>query len=616
MIVTIKKLDVRVRSFCSIKNAEFELNDMNLIMGYNNAGKTNVLRALELGLGYGDDQVSPADIFIAEGERLTADKHALIDIKLEFDDSDYLDAWLDNLPHDFYGVVDIAGRQLVAIRTIIEFDETENRFVVKRFALNNWGVSIETSSLGASLASSEQLREVIKVFYLGSNRDIVNDLKDSHSYIRRSINVMAVDPHQAQIIESSLNQANEQVIGGLPSLKQLAHRITPSGGAIVASSRNSKLVLDAVPGSLDEAQHHLGLSFKDGVQAPLLPIARHGSGTRSSISLLSLNHYIKMMQESDEALIAAVLLIEQPESDLHPQGQQQLYQHITDFAGLKVVTTHSPYLLAQAALTDLVHIEKNESGCTTLYRLNAYDFEGQQLDRIKRDVVRSHGEMFFTPALILCEGKTETESLPIFSQAMFGEAALSFCFVEVGGLNYEPYLQMAHTFGLNWFIFSDGEAQAIKAVNNAVTKVFGVDFQERSRIIILENGENWEQHLLNNGYQELIVSAICEYEEDDDYLLKFIKHSRASKPKRIKTDQICDKCGQYIYVDVDAGQSNYVDDDEGIRKAVLDCCTKKKAKAQYAAPIAQSIVTLADEGYKYPPKVKQLLEQIASSLKW
>lgn len=98
--------------------------------------------------------------------------------------------------------------------------------------------------------------------------------------------------------------------------------------------------------------------------------------------------------------------------------------------------------------------------------------------------------------------------------------------------------------------------------------------------------------------------------------MKFIKHSRASKPKRIKTDQICDKCGQYIYVDVDAGQSNYVDDDEGIRKAVLDCCTKKKAKAQYAAPIAQSIVTLADEGYKYPPKVKQLLEQIASSLKW
>ena len=134
--------------------------------------------------------------------------------------------------------------------------------------------------------------------------------------------------------------------------------------------------------------------------------------------------------------------------------------------------------------------------------------------------------------------------------------------------------------------------------------VFGRETEQCDNVIILDNHEDYERHLLNSGYESEIVEAIGNHEGNPDYVLNYAQTRDQTVAKREKTNQPkCPTCHQDIYVDVIRDYSGT----EGWHSAIYDCCTSKQVKAKYAAVVAEKIISLEDNSRRIPPKVKDLM---------
>ena len=212
----------------------------------------------------------------------------------------------------------------------------------------------------------------------------------------------------------------------------------------------------------------------------------------------------------------------------------------------------------------------------------------------------------FAKAIVLCEGITEEQALPIYFREKYGVEP-SFCgisIIGIGGQNYKTFLSLIKDFQIHWYIFSDGENSTIRTVKKAVRDVFGVEIDQCDNVIVLDNQEDYEKHLLNNGYETEIVDAICSVEENPDFVTEYARTRDHTVAGREKTSlPKCTTCQQFIYQDVVRDYSGT----DGWRNAIYDCCTAKQAKAKYAISVAEKIVSVSDANRKIPPKIKSFL---------
>jgi putative ATP-dependent endonuclease of OLD family len=92
--------------------------------------------------------------------------------------------------------------------------------------------------------------------------------------------------------------------------------------------------------------------------------------------------------------------------------------------------------------------------------------------KIKRNVINSRGEIFFSKLIVFFEGETEEQALPIFVEHHFKKSAveMGIDFVGVGGYrSYLPFLRFAESLNIPWLILSDAEIN----VKTSVKKQFG-----------------------------------------------------------------------------------------------------------------------------------------------
>ena len=194
------------------------------------------------------------------------------------------------------------------------------------------------------------------------------------------------------------------------------------------------------------------------------------------------------------------------------------------------------------------------------------------------------------------------------------------------GKNYKTFLKLIKDFSIKWFIFSDGETQTIKAIKKAVKIMTESNIESLPNVVILENEEDYERHLLASGYGAMMVEGInkSEVSESDEvsdefikdensetYFEKYIRTTNHTSYGRYKTDKPpCKTCHQDIYED---NKRDY-DGSDGYNEAIYDCCTGKKSKAKYARYIAEEIVSHGAGKNKIPPKVRELFIEISRQL--
>ena len=130
-----------------------------------------------------------------------------------------------------------------------------------------------------------------------------------------------------------------------------------------------------------------------------------------------------------------LLLIEEPELMLTPQQQRHLYRLLRRYAERNQViySTRAPALLDAVHYNEIVRLDRTSSG-THVRRAPWELLSDEQRVRLTAEFDHERTEMFFATAVVLVEGQTERQAMPLIFERLGHEPdALGISIVEVGG---------------------------------------------------------------------------------------------------------------------------------------------------------------------------------------
>ncbi len=607
---------VRVRNFRSLKNVEIKLSPLTLLVGANNSGKTSFLKAMQLAIGVDRRYIGREDFFIGKDDPADVDKEILIDMLVVPVDKtfkrvpEFEDSWLDKQFGEDIFRVDDKDREYVAFRTRISFDKIKNEYVLERYSLKQWQEGFDNWE-STEESDTKVKFESIPLFFIDAQRDIQQDIRNQTSFLGKLISKIKIDKNEIKKIEDQLNDLNEKIVAGSPELSHLKEKLTELNDAI--PGRGKGVEITPFNKKIRDINRGLNINFQDG-ETESFPLEYYGMGTRSWASMLTFNAYIswlaKKSLEENNFPYHPVLALEEPEAHLHPNAQRQVYQQLQNIEGQKIISSHSPHIAGQCRIEEMRHFSK-VSEETIVSAVDMSGINEEEKRKINREVMNTRGELLFSRAIVLSEGETEEQSLPIFARKYWGkhpfELGLNFIGVSGKG-NYKPFLKVARSFNIRWFIFSDGEDDAVKSVKKQIREVMGPIFKIEDSVVILDNGKNFEDYLIEAGCINELIQAVNEVEGSDNWFENYIekKHGTDYKPK--KTNRKCPECEQNICESKIRDYSG----DEGIKRALSDCL--KEGKTRYGPKIGEIINGLdgTDKPRRFPPKVKELLEKVSA----
>ncbi|MBF0631270.1 MAG: AAA family ATPase [Magnetococcales bacterium] len=592
----VKIVQVRVSNFRSLENIEVDLDDLTLLIGANNSGKTSFLDALHAAIGVGRRVLMKEDIHLKNHEKdVPKSRRSVIDLRVQpcRDDTREL---LDSFPRGSFWThlwgdmitQDDQIHEFIGIRTVIEWDDTRTEYRMKRKFLKKWNLFSEWLDTDTSeIAASSQHLEPIALYYMNAQRDIDADLRASGSFWRRLVNDLGLSEELVTEFETILTDVNARIVKNSPILNHL-HQHLVDIDPVDTSQQN--IGITSVARHLRDLAQGIDIHFAT-VDAPFFPLAKHGMGTRSLASILVFRAYAKWMgsqSEKNSNKVHMLLALEEPEAHLHPQAQRALFGHIKRMPGQRIISTHSPYFAGQAQLEDFRLFQKL-GGQSKVSKLDVSVLEDKKYRRkLEQQIIQTRGDILFCRALILFEGETEELSMPVFAKAYWGQGIheLGFNFVKVGGGDYAPFIWLAMNLKIKWYIFSDGEERTINSLDNTLKKLDQRESHDNDHVFVLPNGNNIEKYFVANGYVKEIEEAL--YQEKklsvDDYMKE---HEGQQRRKSIIR--------------------NYKE--EGRDAAVLDIINENKT--DLAIPVATAITETENLTRRVPEKIAELFEKIS-----
>jgi putative ATP-dependent endonuclease of OLD family len=437
-----------------------------------------------------------------------------------------------------------------------------------------------------------------------AQRDIHQELKERSSFVGRVLSSVEYNADDITALESLIKTVNDEAVGKSEALLNLKTHLEALNQSI-GGAGNAEIT--PFPKKIRDLSKHFSVHFGEN-NSNSFSMEYHGMGTRSWASMLTVKSFIDLMIEkhdNESEPYFPILAAEEPEAHLHPNAQRTLYQQLSQSRGQLILSTHSPYLAAMAKPHELRSLTKT-GGNIVARQLSLFDEKSEDFRRLQREVIHSRGEIFFSRALVLCEGETEAQALPILFKRYFDreafELGVNFVGVNGSGKLYMPFLSFAKDFSIPVFIFSDGEEKTIKELTKYYKSVFGeTDIANCPNITILD-GQDFEGYLISSGYINAIEDAIKEV-DGEDAIDKWIEKNHRQNAGNKKTNKPpCETCKQPIF-------ENSIHDfkkDGGYALALAKILDSSKPR--YAPVIAAKLCEL--DADKLPPKIIEMFKKI------
>jgi len=594
---------VRVSNFRSLANIEVQLNELTVLIGANNAGKTSFLDAMFAAIGAGRKNLGADDVRLEPTESTAPkDRQIVIDVLIKPVDGggNIVGAYpAGSYWTSLWGTTGIAVdgndfHEFTPIRTVLMWSPVRGEYVMERRFLKEWRsfdswlpTPVNDRPVAASLV------EPIALHYLDAKRDLDDDLKRQGSFWRRLTEDLGLDAADIAAMEETLSEINQTIVSKSEILKHLKENLT--GLQNVVSADSGGIEISPVARKLRDLSKGIDVSFGiNGAQS--FPLARHGMGTRSLASLLVFRAYASWRHKRATAggdRVHSILALEEPESHLHPQAQRSLFGHIKQIPGQRVVSTHSPYLAGQAQLDEL-RLFMKKAGNTVV---SSIDLSGltdtNDVRQLQETVIDTRGDILFARALVLFEGQTEEQALPLWAQEYWGTSIheLGFCFVRVNGTNYFPFIYLAKALGIPWYVIADGEPIPVKDLDAALKKAKEADSSKHSCVVIHPPGKNFESQLLADGYQVEVERALDAMSGEADYLDNYMKDKHGQKAKK------------GIVRDYQSAGAR--------ERAAFDAMSG--AKTSIAKHLANTIIALPDPTRRFPSTIEKFFALVSTA---
>lgn len=517
--------EVRVRNYRCLRSVDVDLNLLTVLIGQNNTGKTSFLNALFAAIGAGQRIISGDDVFLQKPEvSAPKDRAIVIDILIRPTNGQgkILDVFPQGSPWlELWGlgvVQDEDERDLAAIRTQFKWNTIKGEYILDRRFLKDWqkdGARWEDSTPVEKVASvSAPQIEPLALYLLDAKRDIAEDLRNRSSFWNKMVEEHGLSAEDVKRIEEELSEINKDIVESSDVLTHIQSHL---------KDFHETLSCDEDSVSITPLARHLrdlsrGMDVVLSTRgAPPFPLHQQGMGTRSLGTFFTFWAFTTWRQkQGSSSAVHPMMAMEEPETHLHPQAQRSLFRQIKRMPGQRIISTHSPYICGQSEITHIRHFSKNAEE-TLVCRIDLGTGEKklteEDLRKIDRQVMNTRGDMLFARALVFFEGETEEQAVPDFAEKHWGKPPndLGYSLVGVGGKgNYLPFLRMAESFKIPWFIFSDGEADTITAVNAALAALGQSAIPNNPRVIVLPGGKKFETYIVTEATKDALTTVIVK----------------------------------------------------------------------------------------------------------
>ncbi len=154
-----------------------------------------------------------------------------------------------------------------------------------------------------------------------------------------------------------------------------------------------------------------------------------GTGAQRAIQMALVRYLAQVRNAYPSGTSRRLLLIDEPELYLHPQGARrirQALQSLSRFDFQVVFSTHSPLMLSRDNAADTVVVCKTKE-LGTVTRKPLRDAVGAALKNAAAQTrtmfeLGNIAEIYFSERVVLCEGKTDRRLLPLAYERLYGWA--------------------------------------------------------------------------------------------------------------------------------------------------------------------------------------------------
>jgi putative ATP-dependent endonuclease of OLD family len=538
-----------VKNFRAIgsKAVEIELDDIVVLVGPNNAGKSSILRAYEM---------------VMEGEQSSASQLSRDDFPNEIVDPNNLPEVIletiafDKLPDERF-TKKIEGKEeyLVRERWIWSAILEKPKRVGFNFTTNDWDESFPWAPANIAQAQRPKVHRVDAF----SNPQVQSDqiLGILQDYF---IDRLVEEPTTALSGESSEGTADSDA-GALPNpidagQKKIVHEIQTIRKALLEAAKVEINAVETELGqmmstvfpdysiSFQSSQDDPDTSFLSGIfkKSNVLKmgpvngyqsrVELQGSGARRTLLWntlrliaerdLKAKSKTKKVKDGKPSTRPHVLLLDEPEICLHPSAIREACKTLYDLpSGGKwqvMVTTHCPIFIDLSRNnTTVIRVERVADGGvdgTTVFRPTELHLSEVERERIKMlNVYDPHvAEFFFGGRTVLVEGDTEFTAFRYICARYPKEYADLHVVKARGKATLVPLIKILNKFSSKYAILHDadtptittkkGKVQANPAwsINQSIRDAIG-DNLETGKVRLVASITNFESAYLGDSYE-------------------------------------------------------------------------------------------------------------------